>query len=377
MGIQINESLVLSTLNRLGIKNEGHSRNGWLPCLCPYHSTDLINSGVNVKTGAFSCFSCKVPGKNLVKMVMDLRGLSYSEALEFLGVEKEDKFVESLGNRRKRLREDLIEKLSKIKSESFKLEDLDLIDFDPSKYLYTRQRDFDRVFLDKFKVKECKSGWFKDFLIIPIIDKEKGIQTFEARRLKEINYLFDFFQSSDRVEFPEVLKSLKDELEKYCSNKMIVYKKGILYQNGEKIDHEKLLYLLKPKVLYPGNSDQKETLFNREELDLDKDLYISEGTGTLPKLYRFNKNSTCLFGTAGSKNDSQQKLLTKFKKKKILIPNHDVASYSMIWKLSKFVDDIWVLPIKEDDTHKDFSKRLEMDPIKGTEFVLRSMKIFS
>jgi hypothetical protein len=222
----------------------------------------------------------------------------------------------------------------------------------------------------------CKK-WFKDFLIIPIIDKEKGIQTFEARRLKEINYLFDFFQSSDRVEFPEVLKSLKDELEKYCSNKMIVYKKGILYQNGEKIDHEKLLYLLKPKVLYPGNSDQKETLFNREELDLDKDLYISEGTGTLPKLYRFNKNSTCLFGTAGSKNDSQQKLLTKFKKKKILIPNHDVASYSMIWKLSKFVDDIWVLPIKEDDTHKDFSKRLEMDPIKGTEFVLRSMKIFS
>jgi hypothetical protein len=49
----------------------------------------------------------------------------------------------------------------------------------------------------------------------------------------------------------------------------------------------------------------------------------------------------------------------------------------MIWKLSKFVDNIWVLPIKEDDTHRDFSKRLEMDPIKGTEFVLKSMKIFN
>lgn len=379
MEIRLNESLILSALNRIGVKNEGPSRNGWITCLCPYHQTDRLNSGINVRTGAFSCFACKVQGKNIIKMVMDLKNLPFKEALDFIGLDVEDRYDDSLKERRRKRVEEFLEKKTRDESRSKKieLESLKLSKLDGRKYLYTRERDFNKDFVEKFSVTECREGWYKDYLIIPIVDKELGIKTFEARRLKEINYLFDFFNREDKIEFSETLSQLKKELETYCSNKMIVYRNGSIYQNGEKIENEKLQYLLKPKVLYPGNSEQKNTIFNRENLNLEEDLYISEGTGTLPKLYQFNQNSTCLFGTSGSKQNEQLKILQKFKKRKIIIPNYDFASYAMIWKLSQALDDVWVLPTKYDDTHKEFVNDLgKVSPMKGTEFILRVLEIF-
>lgn len=380
MEIKLNESLILSALNRIGVKNSGPSRSGWITCLCPYHQTDRLNSGINIRTGAFSCFSCKVQGKNIIKMVMDLKNLSFKDALDFIGLEVEDRYDDSLKERRKKQVQEFLQKRSENenKPKKIELENLKLSKLEGRKYLYTRERDFNKDFVEKFSVSECKEGWYKDYLIIPIVDKELGIKTFEARRLKEINYLLDFFNREDKIEFSEVLSQLKKELESYCSNKMIVYKNGYIYQNGEKIENEKLLYLLKPKVLYPGSSEQKNTIFNRESLNIEEDLYISEGTGTLPKLYQFNQNSTCLFGTSGSKQNEQLKILQKVKKKKIIIPNYDFASYSMIWKLSQSLDDVWVLLTKVDDTHKDFSNDLRnISPIRGTEFVLKALEIFN
>ena len=90
------------------------------------------------------------------------------------------------------------------------------VPLEPEKYQYTRERGFTREWCEKFGVVHCLSGFYLDYMIIPIEDKEKGVQLFEARRLMEYEYLCKEFKSNEplgvlRDKFKQLLKTDVDQ----------------------------------------------------------------------------------------------------------------------------------------------------------------------
>jgi len=360
--VELTEQEIKDTLDYLHIDRTSKVNGNWLLIRCPipgHNDKNISNCGIDLQTGVINCFACK-ESSNIVSIVKDRLNLSYIDALKF--IKKENFIGKNVNSPNFNLKnKNRADRISKNVINKNKIENLKLEDFNPEDYSYTRMRGFTKEFCKKFNIQKCMHGWYKDYFIIPIIDKEKKINTFEARKLNQF-------------ELKKALLVSDDTLDDLIKDKKLVIKDFRVYSEVEKkyYNNSILLYFLKPKVLYPkGIQQNKRTLFNIDNLNYNKDLWISEGIGTIPKIYdNISKNVSCTFGTEIT--EEQIEYLNKFNKKKIIIPDNDKASLLMIEALNMQIKDLYVIDIKSNDTSKSF-----IDNINNSSIVLAVKYLFN
>jgi len=191
--------------------------------------------------------------------------------------------------------------------------------------------------------------------MIPVIDEEFNVDTYEFRKLKQY----------------EILEKLGiADWKKYKEENELTYKKGQVYSKIGQVFNQDIIYLMKPKVLYIKNANIQNTIFNHKNLNYSQPLNISEGLGSLPKMMKvLGKNCSCLYGTELSEN--QIKILQRFEEINILSDN-DMASFYFINNLSEYHNNVNVFDMKMDDTNIDFEKTLSScSLLKSREFLLK------
>jgi len=112
----------------------------------------------------------------------------------------------------------------------------------------------------------------------------------------------------------------------------------------------------KKKLLYPKQSKNKDILFNINNLDFDKPIYLTEGILDLCNLFTLGyRNISCFFNNDIS--DLQLKYLKRFKEINILMDNDD-GGETLISKLDELLDDrefYIIKPEKEGDDPADLT----------------------
>lgn len=316
---------VLYILSEIGIKHSPPDSNGWVNCKCvfPGHKDTHPSAGFNINTLVYKCFRCGTT--NLYKIVQQFTGCSYKDAITHVEGDFEINATLNL-NKRQDIQSYYLDQknVKSIIEPKFYLEKL--IDFTPDDYDYTLSRGFTREFCNSLGIKLCIDGYLttsknnklplNDYIIIPIIDIQKNIDTFEAR-------------------------------------------------NIVRNEHD-----YRPKVLYPTNSNINDTLLNIDNLNYNEDLYVCEGSGSLPKIYSsISKNVTCIFGA--SITDEQLKYLLQFNKKIIFLSDWDEASYNMLFSIRKELDNAYVFKERTEDIDHDFIEKLNHGYIEVSRFLLR------
>jgi 5S rRNA maturation endonuclease (ribonuclease M5) len=333
---------IIQMLNLLGIKhNNQPNAKGWIDIVCPLHNDkDFGNAGINVKTGKISCFNCKSK-IHIQQLYQNIFNQSF-------------KGFEVVNN-------DLPQKQEKIKEtksyptiNDYPFEHIALAP-KVNKYLYTKMREINTGFCSKFNIRHCISDPYDDYIIIPIIDKQKGIYEFEARKLKEYEMLKKFFGVENTY------KNLKSFFNIYKKENKLVYRKGKIIQKAEDIEKEIfdpiLYYLMTPKVKYISNSRCNETIWNIDYLDFNKRLYLIEGCGSLSKIYTYiSKNVSALFGSNFTL--SQIQYLKQFPEV-ILLPDPDDAGYQLVVDLHLNLDNLKIQDIGVEDTDKTYIERIQ------------------
>lgn len=360
--MQITKNNIIETLNNLNIDYKDDNKN-WILVKCPLHNDKIMkNAGIDSNTGVFHCFSCK-QNMHITKLVQNTIGLSYRKSLEYITGEKvPSSYIAPIDYK---LKQNKVEYKKEEEKKVIKKDNKILEDFDPKSFYYTRIRGFTKEFCKEFGIKQCTNNWYENYFIIPIKDKNKNIDDFEARKLNQKEY-YDYMKVSE------------EDFEAFIKVKRYILKKYRVYSEVEKkyIDNSILLYLLKPKVLYKSDSQVKKTLFNIDNLDFNEDLWISEGIGSVPKVYNhITKNITTTFGSEVS--DAQIEYLNKFKKRKIIISDCDEASLITIEALNQKVSDLWVVNVLSDDKDTDFVDKLKnAEIIRSIQYVMQEYKIF-
>ena len=299
---------IQSIVNQAGITS-GKVRGQWLEILCPspaHNDKSLGNCGVNIHSGAISCFACNYTSH--ISKHIDPRQRIEIPKYVMNNVKEEKEYI------------------------PMKDYDFTTTYLDASSSLYLKKRGISQTFIDKFNIKKAISGWYNDYAIIPIIDEELGIYDIEARKLYEYEALKEYYQAY-RTPFKQLQADFKLEApEKYSS--------------------DIITYIYKKKVLYNTTSRVNETLFNRANLNKDKALYVVEGFGSIPKIYEgITENVTCLFGAKVA--DKQLEFLKEFTKI-ILIPDRDKAGFDMVNKLKNSLKNLFIVDIIEEDTHSNY-----------------------
>ena len=361
--IQFDKQIIIDTLNTLGIENTGKpDRKGWLPVICPFHNDSSYgNAAINVKHSGFNCFACGHK-TNLIGIVKHTKGISGKEAIQFLGLSDYNFYKEI--NDRKIISSENYNQKEKNKSKFIiTYSELGLVEFDPQDYEYTRLRGFTKQFLKDFNIKLCVSGRYEGFMIIPIKDESLDIDLYEARKLYEHEKLKEYYKIR-RASEDELRNRFKEERRenKYRLDfDKALCKHIVTDKNGRYHTDKDFVYLVMPKVRYPSAMDIDYTIFNREYLDTDKDLYIVEGIASLPKTMKvFGNNVTAVFGS----NLSVEKLhiLSKFKRI-IVIPDGDLASIKMIQLLTSTLENILVIDKKRDDKDIHYEYDVKKSPL--------------
>jgi hypothetical protein len=362
--MDITRQEIVNTLSNLGI-DHADSDKEWILIRCPLHADKKMkNCGINTITSVIYCFSCK-RSMNLVSLVQDKMNLQYKDAMKFI---KGDNYIESCksspdynlkNNKRQKKKTDK-------KKQVYKIEKEILLKLNPENFYYTSRRKLTREFCDKFEIKICWTGWYANYFITPIRDKKKGIDTFEARKLCQLEYLKSL--NLDEESFDTLVENKKMMIKDY---KVYSEVKDQYYDNSI------LLFLLKPKILYPKGSRIWETIFNIDNLDFNEDLWISEGLGTTPSIYNhITKNITSTFGSEVT--DAQMEYLQKFNKRKLIIPDNDQASLIEIEALNMQVDNLWVVDIKSEDTDRTFISDIKKaNIIEASRYLFNEYDFFS
>lgn len=314
--MSLSEFQIIQSLNKLGIHYDGNfNHSGWLPILCPFHSDKNIGNAFINRSSVIKCFSCGAKS-NLYRAVKIIKpNLSPKEIFEFLGEEQTSKLDRLLEERLERRRqEQTIEKAKRIFKVNYDL--LDKVEVDLNCY-YSKTREFTKEWVDYFNVVQIKTGFYQDSYCIPITFKGQTI-TYEFRKAYEYEKL--------KERYPRSRGKLEDLRKKFIN---------------EAVKDE---YLSKPKTLYPlGNTEHKKILFNYDRLNLNEDVYISEGiAGTAEIFKKVSKNVTSTFGVMFS--PSQVDLLRTIKGRKVIIPDGDEASDTYIWNLSNLIEGVYVYP---------------------------------
>lgn len=337
--MKLTSNQILKAVNLLNIPTNNEINGNWLGILCPlHHDKNFGNASVNLESGRTFCFSCK-QGASVVDLLKSHFNIGFKEALELIDAHS----INEINY--------IPQAKTKEKHQTNIDHDFTEITFDPNNYYYTRLRGFTKEFCKEFNITRCLSGIYDGYMIIPCQDSKKGIFEFEARKLFEYEFLNMLFNTVETD-----IKKLKLKFNKYVKANKIELKKYILFKDGKVIYDDKLKYLLTQKVRYAKNSQLYRTIWNIDNLNLDEELYLVEGIGSIPKIWtHISKNCSC---TYGSNIDKEQiEILKKFKKI-IVIPDFDLAGYEMIKTLHIELNNFIVKNILVDDTEKDYVKRI-------------------
>ena len=333
---------------------------GWVKvrCILPGHNDKHPSAAFNLNNGVYSCFSCHTT--NIYKLISQLKNISYREAVQYIdnAVEVEQAPLNNLQNRNiETIEQQVFDKKAK---QFFNTAPL----LNPEDYEYTKLRGFTFDFCNEFDIQLAVNGYYKDYMIIPIRNEYYNLDTFEARKICQLQYLQKWFESTERqTELEKKFSELKELTHIKIKNGIIIDKDGLTSTDPV------LYYLLKTKVLYESNSVLKSILWNIDNLDYDKDLIICEGFGSIPKIYQhYSTNVTHTFGSQIS--DEQIMLLNKFKGKKIFLSDWDKASYSMLAKIRNYVENVFVFSEQTDDIDIDFIDKLNQGYIEVSRFLL-------
>lgn len=340
---------IISTLDSLGLKHENEpNHKGWVSIQCPnptHYEETHDNCSINLNSGFVKCFSCGYGNKgesrkSIVNVVMDRLNYDYKQAIQFIeqGLGYSGSVyvppVQSQKPKKKRERS---------------LYNFTMMDIDPEQYYYTQQRGFTKEFIETFNIKLAVSNWYEDYMIIPIIDTEKGINEYEGRKIKEYETLCKFYEIENAS-----YEKLKNNFQQLCKSNIIRLnrKDYKVYIDTEAVNNPTLLYLLKPKTLYISSSRCQETIWNIDNLNYDEDLYVTEGLGSTCKIWsNISKNVSCIFGV--SITEEQIKYLKKFKRI-IYLPDYDKAGYESVEFLVKYLNNFVVCDIHSEDTDESY-----------------------
>lgn len=355
---------IIATLDALGIKHDTQpNHKGWLSIQCPnptHFEENHDNCSININNSSISCFSCgygkKGNAKFLVNAVMDRLHYEYKEAIQFIeqGISSYTPRIEIQQEKPKPRRKR-------------SLYNFTMTDLNPNDFLYTRSRGFTQEFIDTFNIKHAISNWFEDYMIIPIIDTEKGINEYEGRKLKEYETLCRFYDIENSS-----LSKLKDNFEQLCKHNLIkINKKDFkLYMDKEEYNNHDVYYLLKPKTLYIANSRCQETIWNIDNLKYDEDLYVVEGLGSVASIWSsISKNVTAIFGV--SITEDQIKYLQRFKRI-IYIPDFDKAGFDSVSYLRCRLNNLIICDTQYEDTDKEYlSTIIEKNFISSNDYITK------
>lgn len=353
-------SNISSVLNRLHIDYK-ESSTSMIDLICPFHSDENYGScKINAHTGLGFCFACQ-EGFDAIKLVRHINKCSFKEALSFLNISTDNIYKSSILD----MRYDT--PTNKDKSNILTYQDyaqLSLTDINPEDYPYTKNRGMTYSFFRKFNVKLCDKGYYKNYLIFPIVDTVNKVMSYECRKIMEYEYLKAFFKiDKDAIS----IKRLKNTFKTYVkSNNIQLKRNSILFINGEEVFDDILTYLLLPKTLYPkGSLLGKPTIWNFENLDKDKPLYVCEGLATIPRLYsELDTNVTATFGV--NITEKQWELLNQFKKI-IIIKDDDEAGDSFVNQFkNNCMAEVLVANTKLKDTDDLFIEEIKNKPLLYT-----------
>jgi len=354
--LTLSEEDIYALLNQLGIVFErGVNNKGWISCSClnPMHKDSNPSGSINIHNYKVKCFSCKYD-TNLTSAIGKMLGLSYHDAFSYIN----NRFAPPPSSFQ--IRQSKAEPKVEIKKEPEKQLYTITTKLIPENFKYTLDRGFTDQFIKKYKIEHCLSGLYSDYMMIPVIDEEFGVNTFEFRKLKQ-------FEVLNKLGIKD-WKAYKEENE-------LKYSKFKVYQFDSEVYNPNIIYLSMPKTLYIKNTNIQDTIFNHSGLDYKLPLDLCEGFGSLPKMLKVNSNSSCSFGTELTKN--QIEILQRFKEINV-VPDNDLASYKFINKLSDYHPNINVYDMTVDDTDSMFETQLRTSNIlKSREFLLSRVKAFT
>lgn len=157
-----------------------------------------------------------------------------------------------------------------------------------------------------------------------------------------------------------------------------VYEKGRLVNiEGRSIYPERA----KSKTIYPPKS-RANTLFNIDNLDFTKPLYVTEGIMDLPKLYTLGyHNITSIFGALVTHRQGE---LLRAAPSLYVIPDNDASGRKMV----RAIDDLYpwefnvvLMPEHRKDpgecSYEELQQAIDSHTVTGAEFLLRANGIVS
>jgi len=343
-----------NVLKKLNISHRENSSEN-IDILCPFHNDKSFGScKINAITGVGHCFSCK-EGFNTIKLVKHINKCSYTEALEFLNIPISNQYKQSILDIKDYTSPS--EPVRKLEHKDYSR--LTLADMNPETIKYTKDRKITYNFLRKFNIKICTEGFYKDYLIFPIIDNINEVYSYEARKVKEYEYLKAFLGISRDIS----MVRLKNQFKLFIDENNVKLKGNRdIYANGEIQENELIKYLLLPKTLYPKSSLLgKPTIWNYSNLDKTKELFVCEGLGSVPRIYsELSNNVTCTFGSIIS--DKQMELLNEFRTI-IIIRDNDLAGQSYVDQFRKnCLAEIFIANTKLEDTDELFIEEIKNKP---------------
>lgn len=172
-------------LYKLGIRNIRLSGENFMGS-CPFHKDDNPSFGMNIRTGAYNCFSCGSSG-NLITLVCSIKNIGIKQSIYYLynfaGI-KRDIFIISSKIVYRQLK-----KIVKRKHDIVRKEVVSTIihmpisicnDFIPG-VLYLKKRGISEVTFKRHDIVFCIGGFYRNRIIIPIVDEYNKFVSFEAR----------------------------------------------------------------------------------------------------------------------------------------------------------------------------------------------------
>jgi len=373
---------VFTVLNRLGIKySTTNLKRNQLWALCPFHNDTKIGSfSINIETWEYNCYSCQTGGKSPENFVSKYLNISYKEAKKWLedqnlSVVNYGDYTDNIFEKQKKELEEIIKDDSKKNNIDF-LPDADKLEkLFADKFYYLKSHNINQIFIDTFKWFFCTSGYYKDFIIIPIY-YNKRLVTFEARKLLEYEKLCEYYDErfyDIKDQFDELKERFENENFKIVNkdNKKMLLKNDESFFVEDKNKFFIIKYLLMPKVLYPTGSTIKEYIYNRDKLDNSKTLLLVESSSSVSNIWNnVSENVTCVFGAKIS--DIQIKLLGNFENI-IFYPDIDEAGLILTEKLMRFcLSCISVVEVEKVETAKKEDLLKQAEPIG--KFVFRKLR---
>lgn len=356
MNLHLTDNQIIQIANFLGITFTESKSNykHWRKCYCPVHESSGDSSAINTKSGIINCFSCGYRQHILQLLKERVNIIDFPEFLSFIELNfcivphKTEFYVKEYEEK------ELIKKTKNYDIANNSYYNFITLDIKVENFKYLVDRGFTNSFCKEFNIKHVISGYYSDYFAIPIIDTAKDIVTLEYRKIKEDVCFKTFFKKYlKKRSLPENYKKVFKD---YCKEKEIKIINGKLYKKREQLIDSNTFYLLKPKTLYERQSAITLTLWNIDNLNVNEDLYVCEGLGSIAKIYlEVSKNVTCTFGSNGFKNKEQIEYLKKFKKKIILIPDNDKAGDKMIIELNKLLPNLYICKINYEDTDKEYT----------------------